>query len=492
MLTRFAACSLVVADVTGGKNGTEPARYRLLETVRQYAHQRLLERGDASWVHARHVAHYLELAETAQQGLRGSEQTRCLLELQAERGNLRAALGWTLAAAQGETAMRLAGSLSQFWIARGHLAEGQHWLERALAAASGEERTAVRARALNAAGCLAAARGDYPTAKTLFLEAAVLRRTVDDFGGAGDSLSNVGILEWMMGHNGAAQELIEESLGLRRTAGDRWGIAHSLGTLGCLARERGEYARAETHLGEALRLRRELKDTAGEADSLADLAVVAKAQDAPDRARLYFEESLAGWRRLDHQIGIANTLCNMGILEHEQGRHTEARDLCEQALAVGRETGSPKLIADALVRLGRIALTQGDPREAESLSRESLSLRQGLVDQGEITECLRVLVATWLGQRLLARAGRLLGALLALQGAPGCARWPPGGLDDAAFTSVLDVVVADDALLNACGLPLEQAVEREALEVAVTEGRLLRLERAVEEALQTGTGPLSR
>ena len=156
--------SLVVADADPGP--ACGARYRLLETVRQYAAGRLAEAGEAEAAAARgrHAAFYLALAEAAAPALLGPDQVAWLDRLAGEHDNLRAALAWGLARAPG-TALRLAGRLWPFWRMRQHYAEGADWLARALAAAPEPGRTADWARAALGAGILARDRGDLAAAR---------------------------------------------------------------------------------------------------------------------------------------------------------------------------------------------------------------------------------------------------------------------------------------------------------------------------------------
>jgi predicted ATPase/class 3 adenylate cyclase len=141
--------SLVQVDESGEGAG----RYRLLETVRQYAAERLSERGEAVLVSDRHLAWCVALAEAAAPLLVGSDQGRWLDRLEAEHDNLRAALGWARQSGAANDGLRLAGALWRFWLVHGHVREGQSWLEAALASREGSAPD-VQARALNAAGGL--------------------------------------------------------------------------------------------------------------------------------------------------------------------------------------------------------------------------------------------------------------------------------------------------------------------------------------------------
>src|SRR5262249_50145224 len=144
-------------------------RYRLLETIREYARERLLESGEAERARDRHLAHFLALAGAAEPKLRGAEERATLERLETEHDNLRAALDWGLArAGRGEDALRLGGALAWFWYARGYMEEGFGWLTRALGAMP--DPSPARMKALHGAGWLAHHRRDSATARELLRE----------------------------------------------------------------------------------------------------------------------------------------------------------------------------------------------------------------------------------------------------------------------------------------------------------------------------------
>jgi len=176
LLSRLVDKSLVIVE---GTDGGEP-RYRLLETVRQYAADRLAESGEATPVRLRHRDRFLALAEEAEQGLRGPEQEAWTARLAIELDNLRAVLDWCKTEEGGPDAgLRVAGALGLFWDVRGYLSEGRRWLEGLLSLATGAS-DATRAKALNWAGVLAYRQGDYARVRTLCEEALALSRSAGD------------------------------------------------------------------------------------------------------------------------------------------------------------------------------------------------------------------------------------------------------------------------------------------------------------------------
>jgi non-specific serine/threonine protein kinase len=298
-------------------------RLRMLETVREYAVEQLAGSGEQRAIEGRQTAYVLALAERAERELHGPQRGTWLARLEAEHDNVRAVLERTLAGGDAETALRLGGSLWRSWAMRGHYREGRRWLDRALAARAGAP-AAVRAKALNGAGCLARNHGDYARASALLEQSLELRRELGDEGGVaaalnnlalvavaqgdlsrgralheeclavlralddrpriGQSLNNLALVAHQEGDDVRAAALLEESLVLAREQGDTWDIAARLGNLGEIARRRGDLGRAGTLLAESTRLFRALGDKRRLAECLEEFAGLAAARRQPARA----------------------------------------------------------------------------------------------------------------------------------------------------------------------------------------------------------------
>jgi predicted ATPase/class 3 adenylate cyclase len=335
--------SLVRAeDGIGGGDG-EP-RFVLLETIREYARERLDESGEAGAVGRRHAAHYLALAEAAEPHLRGRDQVAWLNRLERDHPNLREALRWAVAADEAPTALRLAGALWRFWATHGHLAEGQRWLEEALARTEGRDdgqewgAAAAKAKALNGAGIVTRLRGDLARAEALHARCLAVRRELGDPGDIAGSLNNLGGVKAQQREFAAAERLFEESLAIYRARADRWAEAVCLNNLGVVAADRGDLARAAGHHRASLALRRELGDPSGTAVSLRNLALVAL----------------------------------------EEGRHANAAALCRESLALLRQLGDAHASSIVFTYLVRVEIARGDYRRAARLA--------GVAD-GQIEAC---------------------------------------------------------------------------------------------------------
>jgi predicted ATPase/transcriptional regulator with XRE-family HTH domain len=228
--------------LNAGADG-EP-RVLMLETIREYTLERLAARGEAEALRARHLAHYLALAEAAAPHLRGAEQIVWAERLEAEHDNFRVALAWAhdhgaadlSSTAGAEAELRLAGALFWFWDMRGYSSEGRRWLEGALARINGPTHTAAWATALYAAGGLAASQGD---SRARLEESVAIWRELGDRRGLALALSVGTSLGWAMLKErrvAAARALFAEGVALWRELGDRWGLAWALWSLSAAVR----------------------------------------------------------------------------------------------------------------------------------------------------------------------------------------------------------------------------------------------------------------
>jgi non-specific serine/threonine protein kinase len=377
--------ALVVLDVLDGlvnkslvqvDPGNDGGRYRLLETVRQYAGERLTEAGEGSVLRERHLAWCVDLAQEAELELTGSQQARWLARLEQEHDNLRTALVWAREEGENVQGLRLAGALWRFWNRRGYLAEGRGWLDLA---ATLDYTTAVpaeiRAKALNGAGNLAYEQGDYRRAAVLHGEALALRRVLGDRVGIATSLNNLANVAAVLGDYRQAMVVHEEVLALRRELGDTVGIAMSLSNLGSLASLNKDYDRAAILHEEALALRRELGDRAGIANSLSNLGSVAALQGDFGRATTLLQEGLALRRAMADKPGMAESLYTLGWALAMQGEYEPAAALLEECLLLSQEIGAKNAATDSLEVLAWVAAGRGQPHWAAQLGGAAEAIR---------------------------------------------------------------------------------------------------------------------
>jgi predicted ATPase/DNA-binding CsgD family transcriptional regulator/Tfp pilus assembly protein PilF len=368
-LAGLVAKSLVVADTSATQ-----ARYRLLESIREYAADKLATAGEAQAVRERHAIWCTRLVEQAEPELTGPRQASWLQRLDIEHANLRAALKCSLACGQPEQALRLAAGLKLFWAVRGHLTEGRGWLEQALANAA-EASTALRAKALQGAGWLAGWTGDFPAAITAGKKSLALARELGDTQGAARALYLLGGAVGMQ-DPADAHPLLQESVALARQAGDLWCLANALGVLGFTECWQGECAAARLTLEECLAVARDAHDKQGLRIGLIGLGYVTLEEGDYGSAGALLQEGLAVARELADPLWTGLALLFLGELAHAQGEYRRARTLLEEGLARIRESGYHLIVATALVGLGRVALAAGDLDSASDLFQEAFPLAQ--------------------------------------------------------------------------------------------------------------------
>jgi non-specific serine/threonine protein kinase len=372
LVTSLADKNLVVAE-----EQHSATRCRMLETVREYARERLLESGEEAQWQSRHLAYFATVAEEAEPHLRGADQQAWLDRLDAEHDNLRSALVWS-SRAGGNAAggLALAGALWRFWYTRGYADEGRGWLSKLLSVAPGGQAAAARAKALHGASALAWQQGDYRAARTLGEESLALVRELGDRKGIAASLDNLATLAYGEGEYASCRALHEESLAIFREVHDRWGTAATLDNLGTVVCVQGDYASARALHEESLAIRRELGDRRGIAFSLGNLGNVAFNEARHPAARALFEETLAIFRELGDRRCIALSLNNLGTVAFDQGDYPAARALCEESLVLRRELSDRRGIAESLEELAYCAFALVSPGRAARILGAAERLRE--------------------------------------------------------------------------------------------------------------------
>ncbi|MDQ7848982.1 MAG: tetratricopeptide repeat protein, partial [Armatimonadota bacterium] len=240
------------------------SRFRMLETVREFAQEELEASGEGPALWERHAAHFAQLAQAAEPALAGPDQAVWLERLEREHDNFRVALAWSAEAGRAETGLTIAIALGRFWERHGYSGEGLSWLQRFLAMAP-LAPAALRATALNIAGNLARSRGDYGLAVSSYEHTLALRREAQDARGIAVALNNLGVVAKDQGDYVRARAFLEESLAIKRREGDRRGVAVTLSNLGLTAKAQGDLAAAAAFFSESLGLFQGLGDTWGQA-----------------------------------------------------------------------------------------------------------------------------------------------------------------------------------------------------------------------------------
>jgi diguanylate cyclase (GGDEF)-like protein len=327
----------------GGADGDE-ARFAMLETIREYALERLEASGAATEAKRRHAEYYLALAERAEPLLVGPEQKRWLGALASEYGNMRGALAWALAAGEWEMLAQLSSLLWRLWYLQGPVGEGRAWLDHALARREAVSAK-VRARVLQGAGVLARSQGDPAQAKALLEEGLVLWREIGDKQGLSNVLNSLGLLAIEQGRHGEAQPYLEESAALDRERGDKQRLSVSLNNLGGVSYFRGDYAGATRFYTESLELRKEVGDRWGIANSLYNLGEVAQHEGDYERASTLYKESLVLRQGVGDKRGVCICLDGLSAVTMFTGQHMLSSILLGAVDALRETTSAPRTLA---------------------------------------------------------------------------------------------------------------------------------------------------
>jgi predicted ATPase len=405
LLSRLVDKSLVQVEHAGGT-----ARYRLLETIRQFADQQLRDADEKAALARVHRDWYVAFAETHDPERAVGVVNDTPRALEAEADNLRVALSTGLAD-DPAVALQLALSLWRFWLAHGLFSEGSRWLAATLAAAP--ERTGLRAQALLAAAAIEMRRGD-PTARVdgLAVEAVGIMREAGDKNALAQTLHLAGMLAWVVDDGWErAVELVEEGRSLAAAVGHTGVVASATHMLGVIALSRGAEKQAEGYLFEALDvldrlptdlppffsvvtpgffwelrhgelprlpftetvlLFRRVGTGQAAAYTRSNLSYAVRLGGDLAGARTLLEDSVAAFHRQGDLHGQSLALCHLANLHRTAGELTEARDLLQRSLEIRRVLGDRRAVGLTLLNQGLVAAAAGDLEHADCLLREAL------------------------------------------------------------------------------------------------------------------------
>jgi predicted ATPase/DNA-binding CsgD family transcriptional regulator len=363
--------------------------YTMLETVREFALERLEASPEAAAVWRRHAWYYLRLAEQSDAGLQAVREDVFINRLEREHGNFRTALDWCEAHGYAEASLRMAIALLWFWGVRGHITDGRTRLESLLARfplrAQNGPRAAVQARALDAAGRLAAFQGDFVAARSLEQRSLDLAEALDDTERVCDALEGLAFVARECGDYEAARRYLEEFLAKSRAlaASDEPAdpaiiarLATGLTALGVLAHESGDAPLATSLLEEGRSLWVKIGDSTLVAQSDIQLGVIAQDAGNYDRAREFTASGLARLEMGHDRQGLAIALAHAAHAAIAQGDFLAAyRDLC-RGLRINQEIGGLAGIAFVLVRFAFLASAEGQPARALRLAGAAAALRE--------------------------------------------------------------------------------------------------------------------
>lgn len=368
----------------------------MLETIHEYAREKLKESGEADILEKQHALYFTRVAEEAEPHLYKTGQVEWLNRLDDEYDNLRAALRWARERGSSDTdtealeiGLRIVGAIWRFWITRGYYSEGREQADALLSIADGVGTgsaftdDAFRCKksmvnALLATSGLANRQWGHTTARSAGEQALVLATEVDDKPGMALALNLLGNVAGDEEDHPTVRALFEESIAIRRELGDKRGVAAILYSLAGMAYEEGNYTEARKLYEQTIDISSELGNKGGIGASLDSLGTVAYAEGNYTDARSFFERSLEISRELGDKPNIAFLLSWLGNIAWREGNRSAARALYEQGVEIYKELGETWRIAYWFYRQGLWAFDERDYQAARSLFRQSLATWKGI------------------------------------------------------------------------------------------------------------------
>lgn len=343
-------------------------RFTILETIREYAAERLRGQDAEVGLHQRHAAYYRGVLQKAAAHLHGPGQAVWLARLAREHPNIQVALAWALAQQQGELAVELTATAAPFWYMQSYIHQGRAWLEASLKIGA-----------------------DAP---------AVLRAKV---------LQSLGVFAEMQGDFAQAEHFLIASLALYQELGYQRGMAGSYNNLANIHVKRNEYAQASRLYQEVLAICRELDDQVILGAVLTNLGGTLSNQGNPHQALPYFDEAVQVYQMQGNEWGLMYSFQGLARTWESLGHTERAIQMYQASVETGRKIGEQRIKASALNDLVWLMLEQGDLAQAHTALREVLSVYQDVGDKLELVEALESCAAFAAGQGAAALAVLLLG-----------------------------------------------------------------------------------
>jgi predicted ATPase/class 3 adenylate cyclase len=376
LLDRLIDKSLVVAD---GVGEGETTRYHLLETMRQYAREKLLDAGESERLRDRHLAFFLKLAEEAEPHLTGPAQATWFARLERDYANLRAADEWSLQEADASHGMRLASALATLQIVRGPLTEGLDWLVRAVSRPEATAPAIVRARALLATARVLGLMGEPVRSNTYVEESLTISRALAYRAGVARALFQLGVNARWQGDLKTARPLLEQSLAIREGL-DIDAIVFTYVNLGLIAEVEGDYDAARKYFEQAMTVAQAAESSHSVAIAFAYLGILAFGQRDYDGAEAAFEQGLNAGRAIGHQVGVSLSSRGLAYVALQRGLVERAAALCRESLLINRERSAAYGTAASLATYAALAVARGQPERSARLYGSAAARLVGNVD----------------------------------------------------------------------------------------------------------------
>jgi predicted ATPase/DNA-binding XRE family transcriptional regulator len=359
------------------REGDAPAevRYWMLETIREYALEKLRECGEDDDTRKRHSEFFLAFAADGNAQLGSAEQAEWLNRMDVEHDNFRAVLQRAIERGDALLALNLSGTMRWFWYLRGYMGEGRQWLADAVAM-PGADTTRERAEALIGLGVLAERMGEYQESRNALLESIKLWRALGDREGVAKGLHNLANVALEHGDYEHAEQYYMENLAFWRETNDTLSIGMTLHNLSMIAYTRGDYDRAIDLCQECITLLEGSGNMPGVGRSLITMGEVARLKGDYEQAGEYYERSLRINREYEDSRGVNLLMYNLGYVELHRGNLPKAEDYFREAFRLDIEAGDRPGITLDLIAMAGIAAAKGDPEKAARLFGAAETLRK--------------------------------------------------------------------------------------------------------------------
>jgi predicted ATPase/DNA-binding SARP family transcriptional activator len=411
-ITALVDRSLLVTEERSGS-----MRYRMLESISQYAGRQLDAAGERPGAEQRHLAWLLEYAGEAD--FDGPDQSAWLDRFDADLDNFRAGLERALDGSQPRhdpaTALALAGLLAPFWQVRGPIELGRRWLEAALMAAGADAEPRLRALALDGLGQLGLIQGDQQMQLACQQESLQIWRSLQDLPRVARCLGDLGSVEHVHGDYDAARARYTEALDLARGCADDTMMARALSGLGRIASFQNNLAQSTEFYEESMAKFLAAGDLRRATTILGNLGVVAFHRGDADLAIRYMREHLANSRRLGDRKLIGGALTNLGDFLFHRGDLEESASLQRQALEIAEQIGDRRMAACVLTNLGIVTCAQGDYAPAWRFLQRGLDSAVIVGEPRAVAESLEEIATVESAAGRPDRAAQLLGAARAIR-----------------------------------------------------------------------------
>jgi tetratricopeptide (TPR) repeat protein len=380
LLTQLVNKSLVIVD-----EGESSTRYHLLETIRQYARDKLLEAGESIQVRNQHLDFFLKFAETAETYMNGPREMEWRMLLEAEYDNLRTALEWGLEN-DVDKVLRLGGALHLFWERHGYEVEGRRLLTEVLARAktipleegeAARARIRYRAKALNAIGFLSFGQGDNFGSLKAFEDSASLLRQIGEKRMLAQGLAYIGMARAFLGDREAGYAAAEEAITLAREVGDKVTLGIALTNMaGGIAMTQGDVERMRPYAEEGVRLLKESMSRWQTAMTVFGFALFTSMRGNYAEARSGFEACIPLFTELKDRHRLAMVHSELAHLERRQGHFAQAKSLYRDTIREWQNIGHRAAIAHELECFAFIAKAQEEEERAARLFGAAAILRE--------------------------------------------------------------------------------------------------------------------